>query len=122
MSEQKEWKYCVVGNIVESRVDEEGNLWYGTAAFVGGTKVYLCGKYWDSTQDTIRVIGLNRRKRFQVIDTPCELIENLRCQRTYKPSVLNLMNNWEFYDCWWGNGEEDKREAEEFVQRWCRRR
>ena len=47
MSEKKEWKYCVVGNIVQERVDENGVLRHGTATFRGGAKVFLCGRRFD---------------------------------------------------------------------------
>ena len=118
MPKQKAWKYCVVGNIVRSRVDENGVLRYGTAAFAGGKKVYLCGKFWDSTWDSISVIGLNRNGRYQVVDTPCCLIENIRCQRTYSPSILKIMNDWEFWHYWWDNTAEDKKATEDFVALW----
>ena len=118
MREQKAWKYCVVGNIVRSHVDENGVLRYGTAAFAGGKKVDLCGKFWDGTWDSISVIGLNRNGRYQVVDTPRCLIENVRCQRTYKPAISEIMNNWEFSDYWWGNSKEDKKATEDFVARW----
>ena len=63
MEDNREWRYCVVGNIVETRIDENGFLRYGTSAFTGGTKVYLCGKYWDEAYKTITVIGLNRFRK-----------------------------------------------------------
>ena len=28
------------------------------------------------------------------------------------------MNNFEFRDCWWHNTKSDKREAEEFAEKW----
>ncbi len=31
MAEQKAWKYCVVGNIVRERIDENGTLRHGKA-------------------------------------------------------------------------------------------
>lgn len=91
-----EWAYCVVGNITKTHLAPDGTVLYGSAAYTGGTKVYLCGKYWNPKYGTISVIGLNRYKRYRVNDVPPELIENVRWQRTYKPSVLHLMNHWEF--------------------------
>ena len=118
MKDNKEWKYCVVGNIVKTHTSKDGILRYGTPAYTGGTKVYLCGKYWDWTSDSISVIGLNRFKEFQFNDVPVKLIENVRCQRVYKPSVLALMNNFEFWDCWWHNTAADRKATKEFVARW----
>ena len=118
MQEECRWKFCAVGNIVKTHVDAEGILRYGSAAYTGGTKVYLRGKYWSEADATIPVIGLNRDKRFQVNDVPVELIENVRFGRTFKPSVLDIMDDWEFFDCWWHTTAEDRRQALAFVTRW----
>ena len=119
MSEKKKWKYCVVGNITKSHIDESGILRYGTPAFTGGTRVYLCGKYWDPSQETISVIGITRGSRkSHVIDTNPAYIENVRSSKTNQPIVLDLMNDWEMYTLWWGNTLEDKTEVEEFVRKW----
>ena len=47
MSEKKPWKYCVVGNIVRERIDENGVFRRGTVAFKGGARVYIEGKNYD---------------------------------------------------------------------------
>lgn len=113
-----DWKYCVVGNIVKTHGDENGALRYGTPAFTGGTKVYLCGKLWDSGRDTIEVLGLSRAKRWYVADVePC-LIENVRWQRTFKPSALNMMSIHEYADRWWHDTKEDKDEVKAFAAWW----
>lgn len=119
MSRSREWQYCVVGNITKSHTDENGILRYGTPAFTGGTKVYLCGKYWDPSRGAIEVIGINRggRKHCVVATNPA-CIENVRCSKTYHPMVLEIMNNWEMRTLWWGNSEADKRETEVFVYNW----
>ena len=108
MEDNREWRYCVVGNIVETRIDENGILRYGTSAFTGGTKVYLCGKYWDEAYKTITVIGLNRFRKIAVSDVPPSAIINVRCQRTFKSRVLEIMDNFEFRDCWWGNTKKKR--------------
>jgi len=115
---KKEWKYCVVGNIARTRVDKAGILRYGTAQFTGGTRVYLCGKCWDSDREDITVIGLNRRKHYEATEVPVSAIENVRCSRVYKPKVLDIMCNFEFWDCWWSNSPEDRKEIEAFVEQW----
>lgn len=118
MEDNREWKYCVIGNIVRTRIDENGILRYGTSAFTGGTKVYICGKYWDERAKTITVIGLNRFKKFSVSDIPPNAIENVRCQRVYKPKVIEIMDDFEFWDYWWGNTKKEKKSAELFVDEW----
>lgn len=118
MENNREWKYCVVGNIVQTRIDENGVLRYGTSAFSGGTKVYICGKYWDERVKTITVIGLDRFKKFTVSDISPNTIENVRCQRVYNPKVLEIMDDFEFWDYWWGNTTEEKKSAELFVEKW----
>ena len=119
MSSKNNWCFCVVGNIAKQHTDENGNIFYGTPAFTGGTKVYLCGKYWNETNHTIGVIGLNRRGRhFQFHSVPVTLIENVRVHRTYNPAVLELMNNWEYYEDWWHDTPQDRREVNAFVEKW----
>ena len=115
---ENNWRYCVVGNIVRTRIDKDGNFRYGTSAFTGGTKVYLSRNFFEYPRDEISVIGLNRAKRYQVAEVSPECIENIRCAKTYKPSVLSLMADFEFSNCWWENTPEDKRSAEEFVRQW----
>lgn len=118
MGENQAWKYCVVGNIVKEHYDETGVLRHGTPAYIGGAKVFLCGKLWDFSKKEISVLGLSRGKRYQVHDVPVVLIENVRCQKTYRPKVLDIMSNWEFEDLWWGNTSEDRKEVFAFVARW----
>ena len=118
MENKVAWKYCVAGNIMRMRVDEHLNYRNGTAAFKGGAKVYLNGKYHTFDQDMIDVIGLSRGHRFQVIRVPVQLIENVRLQRVYKPKVLEIMDNFEFRDSWWHDTERDKHDAALFVAEW----
>ena len=118
MSEQTEWKYCAVGNIVKTHTDEDGKIRYGTLTFNGGRKVYLSGKYWDSTMDYITVIGLNRGKRYQVQKINVNLIESVRCKKVYRHKIIEIMNDFEFYDTWWDNKIEDKQDVLAFINRW----
>lgn len=113
-----DWKFCVVGNIVKTHFDENGVLRYGTSAFPGGTKVYLEGRFWDKTRPTIAVVGLGRSKKYEVSHVSPNLIENVRCARAFHPAVLSYMNNWEFWDCWWGRTKADKKDTERFVKYW----
>lgn len=115
-----EWRFGVVANISHSHLDENGELRYGTKAFTPGTKVYLGGKDWDSTNFSIGVIGQNRFGRFVVESIPVGLLERVRAQRIYKPTVLKIMDylaamdGWE----WWKRTAADRKETERFVKEW----
>lgn len=112
------WRYCAVGNITKTHIDKDGILRYGSSAFTGGTKVYLCGKYWNAAHEKICVIGLSRGKQYQAVDLTPDLIEHVRCQHVFKPSVLKLMDDLEFCDCWWGKSKRSKQAVEAFVAQW----
>ena len=116
------WRYAVAGNIKKTRIDENGILRYGTAAYKGGTKVYLSGRLWDErlpdeTKTHISVLGLSRGRRYYVDFVPIDLIENLRITRVYEPKVLRIMSDVEFCECWWGNTQEERDDASAFLKR-----
>ena len=121
MEEKQNWTYCVVGNIKKIHYDEDGTLRYGTAAFTGGTKVYISGRIWDRSRDHIYALGLNRRNELQVVWTDTEHIENIRCQRVFQPGILEIMDDFEFRSDWWGKSKKEKDDAEEFVKWWNER-
>ena len=112
------WRYCVVGNIVKTHIDENGTLRYGTVAYSGGTKVYLCGRLWERGREKISVLGKNRFNRYEITEVSPKLIENVRCKRVFRPHILWFMNNWECTDLWWNNAPEEKTKTEEFVRQW----
>ena len=119
---ENEWRYAVAANIKESRVDENGILRYGTPAFRGHTKVYLCGRLWDErlpdeNKREISVLGRRRRGRYYVDQVPIAMLEHLRLTRVYKPAVLEIMSNFEFHPCWWGNTPEERADAAAFLKR-----
>ena len=118
MAKHHNWTYCVVGNIKKTRYDEDGALRYGTAAFTGGTKVYISGRIWDRSWEHINALGINRRNELQVVWTSIEHIENVRCQKVFQPTVLEIMDNFEFRSGWWGKSKKEKEDAEEFVKWW----
>ena len=115
---KRRWKYCVVANIVKTRIDENGILRYGTPAFTGGSKVYLCGKIWNRNRNGISALGLNRGKRYFVEWVSVDWLENLRVQRVFRPGVLNIMDDMEFEDGWWQDTPFDLKDTKEFVQWW----
>ena len=119
--ETRKFKYCVIGNIKKTHVDAEGILRHGTSAFTGGTKVFLCGKFWQISDKEIQVIGLTRGKKYQVHEVPVTLIENVRCSRTFRPWVLAIMDNWECWNEWWHDSKEDRKATRAFVSIWNRK-
>ena len=107
------FKYCVVGNIVREHVDEEGITRNGIVVFPGGRKVYISRLLWDYGAV---VLGLNRwHSRFILECIPLELIENIRPSRTFKRSVIDLMDDPEMPDGWWRYKEEDRIGSEEYA-------
>ncbi len=121
MEENKDWRFCVVGNIVHSHSGADGETFYGTKAFVGGTKVYIDGKNWSNYERTeIVVIGLNRFKKYAIESVDPMLIENVRFQVVHKPEVLRILDREEAMEgwYWWKRTAQDKREAKEFADNW----
>ena len=118
--DNKNWRFCVVGNIVKTHLDDEGVIRYGTKAFTGGTKVYIPWKwnYIDDREGTF-VIGMNRFHRFALEPVDFELLENIRFQIVFKTKVLEIIG-WEeaIEGCdSWGRTADDKRGAKAFAER-----
>ena len=118
------WRFGVVGNIVGEHTDSEGNVYYGTKTFTPGTKVYLDGKYWSEEWDTISVIGRNRFGRIVCDRVDVDIIENVRCQRIYKPQVLEIIHHLDIMEGWdwWGRSVADRKGTEKFVKDWINRK
>lgn len=114
------WRFGAVGNIVKQHIDEEGIVRYGTKAFTGGTKVYIDGIAWSKEQDSVSVIARNRFGRYVIERVPVELVENVRTQRIYKTTVLEIMDYEESMDgCpWWKRTVADRKAAKAFVDAW----
>jgi len=118
--EIKSWRFGVVANITEYHTGEDGVVYYGTKPFTAGTKVYLAGKDWDTTNTTISVIGRNRFGRIVFEHIPVECLENIRTQQIYKPVVLKIISYLEEADgwVWWGRTAADREETKKFVEDW----
>lgn len=115
----QKWVYCAVGNIKRSHTAEDGTVKYGTPAFRGGSRVFLCGRCHDGGDTTITAIGLGRKsRRYTVADVPVELIENVRLSRAFSPAVLEIMYNYEFWELWWGSTPEDRASCAAFIASW----
>ncbi|MBR6595945.1 MAG: hypothetical protein IKK72_05195 [Oscillospiraceae bacterium] len=118
MNKKQNWTYCVVGNIKKTHYEKDETLRYGTAAFTGGTKVYISGRIWDRTRDHINALGITRGRRFEVIWTDVTLIENLRCRKVLNPAIIGFMDHREYCAGWWGKSKREKADAEAFVKWW----
>lgn len=118
MEEKNDWRFCAVGNVKPQHTDENGKILYGTKAFRGGTKVYIDDRGWDTNGGEAAVIGLNRFGRYAVESIPINLIENIRVQRVFKPTVLEIMDYLEAMDGWpWrGRTAEDRKILKAFVE------
>lgn len=118
--ENKEWRFCAVGNIKAQHVGEDGRILYGTKKFSGGTKVYIDDRTWGLNEGKISLIGLNRFGRYEIDSVDISLIENVRLQRIFKPTVLKIMSYEEWMESWeWrSRTAQDKREINAFVEMW----
>ena len=68
METEREFEYCMVGNIVEQRYfGQAKEIRQGTKHFRGGAKVYIFPEYGGMGHENIRVIGLPR-KRYKTIN------------------------------------------------------
>lgn len=115
------WRFCVVANVKESHIGGDGKVYYGSKAFRPRTKIFLYHHIFKRDNCyNIGAIGRNRYGRLVDDHLPVELVENIRVQRIYKPSVLNIMEYLEAMEGnhWWGSTAEDRKAAEEFVKNW----
>lgn len=121
MGQDKNWRFCVAGNIVPTHVGDDGVTYYGTKVFSGGTKVYIDGKNWDNFERTnVVVLGKNRFGRWEFDGVDPELIENVRFGTVHSPTVLSLLKGEEATEgwFWYGRTAEDKRHAKAFAENW----
>jgi len=117
------WRYAVVGNIIGEHIGDDGNTYYGTKAFKPNTKVYIAGKEWWKSHkpETVEVIGINRYRKYVRENVDIRHIENIRMKKVYKTTPLKIMDYVENFDgdfAWWGSTEEDKADAQGFVDNW----
>ena len=106
--EYADWRYCLVGNIVDRRVyGEDHEIKYGTKNFSPGTKVYVSYTQWGDGGEQKVVIGLprNGKKLIECIIRR-EYICNFRLKKIYPSAVLDKIDNSEYL--WWGNDEKTK--------------
>lgn len=114
--EYGEWRYCITANIIGEHYDDEGVLWRGTKEYPSGRKVYISNSFWLD-EGTVVVGGRNRFKsKYEFICVPLKLLENIRLSRTFEPTVIDIMGNFEFYNMWWLNTPKDKRDIREYYK------
>lgn len=105
-TDEQEWRWCLVGNIVEKHeFGEAHELKYGTKHFRPGAKVFINLVYGGMGHEHILVIGVPRHmKTYVEVVIRRAHVCNFRVQKVYKPAVLKMMNDsdWD----WWGNTEE----------------
>lgn len=105
--EELEWRWCLVGNIVEEHpFGEDKEIRHGTKHFAPGAKVYCAESMWGDGYESIGVLGIPRhgRKYIEII-MERKKIENFRIQKVFKPAVLEIMKQQHY--SWWGNSDED---------------
>ena len=99
--ETKDYIWCLVGNIAdEIEFGENKELRKGNKQFRPGAKVYCFPPLWGDGYDSIKVIGLPRkRKKMITIVIPSKHVTNWRKQKVYNQFVINKMienNGWSY--------------------------
>lgn len=103
-----EWRWCIVGNIVESHsFGQYGETRIGTKQFRPGAKVYCSIWNWGDGGEHYPVIGLPRHgKRLITVIMPSKYITNFRIQKVFNPAVLKEMERDERF--WFSNSDKDR--------------
>ena len=99
METEREFEYCMVGNIVEKRYfGENKEIRQGTKHFRGGAKIYIFPKFGGCGHENIRVIGIPRKK-YKPIDViiPTKLITNVRVKKIYQPDLKRIIAESFYY-------------------------
>ena len=118
METEREFEYCLVGNIVEKHYfGENKEIRHGSKHFRGGAKVYIFPQFGGGGHEYIRVIGLPR-KRNKTIDVviPSKLITNVRVNIIYQPNLMKKIAENFYYSCWRKGGDNELNFIMEFAQ------
>ena len=121
-NEKLEWRWALVGNIVNKHeYGENHEIRYGARKFSGGTRVVLGPQCWSDGYEQVNVIGLSRYSRkYKKSVIRRNLITNFRIKKIYSPTILRIMKETEDNDChceWWDNTEESYRQIIELANR-----
>ena len=113
------YRWCVTGNIIETREDPETHeIYHGTPAYSPRTKVYISLLNDDGS---VWLIGRNRKgRRLTEKCLPLSWVTNLRVQKIYDPHVLDTMDrlSWLYLT----DSKEDLKKAEEFLAELIKRK
>lgn len=106
--------YCLVGNIVEERFDNNLNkVVLGTKHFSPRTKVYCYPPKWGDGYENIKVIGKHRKsRRLITMIIPSKQVTNWRLKTVYNPFVIKEMTK--NFGC--TDKESDKERINEMLQ------
>jgi len=98
--------YCLVGNIVEERMDKsQHTIVKGTKHFSPGAKVYCYPPIWGDGYENIKVIGRHRKSsKLVTMIIPSKHITNWRLKTVYDPFVVQQMEK----NGGWTNKESHK--------------
>ena len=110
-----EWRWCLVGNIVESHpFGQHGEERIGTKQFRPGAKVYCALWNWGDGWEHCPVIGRPRHgKGLITVVMPSKYITNLRIQKVFNPAILEAM---ERHYHWQSNSDEDRDDIIRFLK------
>ena len=117
MTSDLEWRWCLVGNIVETRLyGEEKEVRNGTKRFSGGTKVYVAPSQWGDGFENVVVLGKPRGRRGGVIEMVIrrDYIHNFRLQKIYSPLLLRRMSKSQH--SWWENTDGDRDLIKDYIE------
>lgn len=106
-SAELEWRWCIVGNIVDEReCGEAHEIRRGIKNFRPGARVYINLVYGGMCHERILVIGVPRHcPRYIETVIRREYVRNFRIRRVFKPAVLKSMDKsaWD----WQGKTDGD---------------
>ena len=116
LEENTEWRWCLVGNIVESHeFGEEHEIRFGNKQFRPGAKVYVNLVYGGMGHENILVIGLPRHSsKYIEIVIRRKHVCNFRVRKVYKPAVLKMMSEskWD----WWDSSDQTREKLEKCAE------
>ena len=114
--EEQMWRWCLVGNIINSHpYGESKEILNGTKQFPPGAKVFIAPANWGDGYENVIVIGCPRhRKQYIEVIMRADYIENFRIKKVYAPFILRMMENSKYR--WWNNTDYDKQNIQELIE------
>jgi len=118
METEREFEYCLVGNIVENHYfGEDKEIRNGSKHFRGGAKVFIFPQFGGPGHERIRVIGLPR-KSYKTINViiPTKLITNVRIKKIYELELKKEIRESFFYSRRKEEGDNEINSIKEFAE------